>query len=438
MSYPGICIRGVNSTTDEALEGALHAIGFAADHEILRAATWSTPLFAMSLAMLHPSSSCVHEDAVPAGATATVSRRRRPRVLYFIVAYPNFSETYMHEEIRSLVGQYDIRIITYKASGRSRRDYFPYELIRYTDPCLVYSGIEKINREMSSPTQEAFLQKVVAVLQEFKPDAMHGHYLGLALLLRKLAERHAIPFTLRTHSMDVLSEPREKLAALCDAANSPWCRRVLAFPASRERLIGAGLLAEKVVSCWPVVNFARFHRPDRRPATGRVMCAGPAIRKKAHGDFVDLAARMRGSGLKFDLYAQGPHLKVTQLKNQSLGNVVNITYADPDDMPDVYPRYDWLVYPSDTGINKVGLPVAIAEAQAAGLGVCWQELPGRRDEQLEFLGGGGFLFRSIDEVPAILSRPYPEEMRLCGLQAAKRCDIEQHKGLLSEVWRQAS
>ena len=27
---------------------------------------------------------------------------RRPRVLIFIVGYPTFSETYMHEEIRSL------------------------------------------------------------------------------------------------------------------------------------------------------------------------------------------------------------------------------------------------------------------------------------------------------------------------------------------------
>ena len=70
-------------------------------------------------------------------------------------------------------------------------------------------------------------------------------------------------------------------------------------------------------------------------------------------------------------------------------------------MPAVYPEHDWLVYPSCTKINKVGLPGAIAEAQAAGLGVCWQELPGRRQEQLDFLGGGGFLRGSLNNRPAL-------------------------------------
>jgi glycosyltransferase involved in cell wall biosynthesis len=362
------------------------------------------------------------------------SARRRPRVLYFIVSYPTFSETYMHEEIRSVVSEFDVKIITYRRSENPRQDSFPFELIEYTDPCLVYGRIESINREMNSPTQQEFVRKVGAVIEEFKPDVMHGHYLGLGLLLSKLAERHHIPFTIRTHSMDVLSEPREKLQALCEAANDPWCLRVLAFPSNRDRLLAEGLLPEKVVSCWPVVNFSRFHRPERRAPTGRILCVGPAIPKKAHGDFVDLAASMRDRGLAFDLYGAGPSLSTTHVKNLLLGQPVTITYEDPANMPEVYRRYDWLVYPSSQQINKVGLPVAIAEAQASGLGVCWQELPGRREEQLAYLGGGGFLFRSISEVPDILSRPYSEEMRQKGFAAARRCDIEQHKSLLTEMW----
>jgi len=378
----------------------------------------------------------MHELSSLQAGLPTTSARRRPRVLYFIVAYPTFSETYMHEEIRSLVGEYDVKIITYRRTASPRLESFPYELIEYSDPCLVYGKIERINLEMNSPTQEEFLRKVGAVIEEFKPDVMHGHYLGLGLLLSKLAQRYHIPFTLRTHSMDVLSEPREKLRAFCEAANSAWCLRVLAFPSNRHRLLAEGLSSTKTVSCWPVLNFARFYRPEQRLRTGRVLCAGPAIAKKAHGDFVDLAASMRESGLSFDLYSEGPQLKDTRVKNDSLGGPVSLKYADPDNMPEVYPLYDWLVYPSDTQINKVGLPVVIAEAQAAGLGVCWQELPGRRGEQLDFLGGGGFLFRSISEVPAMLLRPYPEEMRQCGFAAAMRCDIEQHKGLLSEMWHQ--
>jgi glycosyltransferase involved in cell wall biosynthesis len=267
---------------------------------------------------------------------------------------------------------------------------------------------------------------------------MHGHYFGLTLLLEELAKRHSVAFTVRTHSMDMLSEPEEKIGLLCRAANSPWCLRLLVFPSFRERLIERGVAADRVVACWPAINFSRFYRPERRAATGRVMCGGPAVRKKAHTDFVDLAAMMKGSGFDFDLYARGASLDATRQHNERAGHPVRITYADPDDMPDVYPRYDWLVYPSDTKMNKVGLPVGIAEAQASGLGVCWQELPGRRDEQLEFLGGAGFLFSSIDEVPAIISKPYPEEMRLRGLDNVQKCDIERHKHLLSDVWAPAA
>jgi hypothetical protein len=31
-------------------------------------------------------------------------------------------------------------------------------------------------------------------------------------------------------------------------------------------------------------------------------------------------------------------------------------------------------------------------------------------------------------------QPYPEEMRLAGIEAARRCDIEQTKHLLSDAW----
>jgi hypothetical protein len=355
-------------------------------------------------------------------------------VLYFIVSYPTFSETYMHEEIRSLNDDYEIRIITYKTTHAPRREPFPYQVIPYQDPCLVYGRIEDIDVAFRSRSQRAFLRKVDRVVEEFQPDVLHGHYLGLALLLSQLSARHGVPFTIRTHSMDVLSEPRAKIEAICRAANSEWCRSVLTFPANRSRLAEAGLAEDKLVDCWPVVNFERFYRPERRVLTRRVMCAGPAIEKKAHDEFVDLGVMLRGSGLSFDLFADGPSIENTREYNEANGNPIRVTYADPDDMPSIYLQYDWLVYPSDRSINKVGFPVVIAEALASGIGVCWQELPGRRDEQLEFLGGAGCLFRSIEEVPAIITQPYPEEKRQAGFRAARRCDIERTKHLLSDAW----
>jgi hypothetical protein len=374
---------------------------------------------------------------VTVSARPAAPEKRRPRVLVFIVSYPTFSETYMHEEMRSLLDEYDIGIVTYRASDYPRRNALRYTLIRYRDVCPVYGRFPDLNRDFTNPAQQDFLAKLGKVIRAFQPDVLHAHYLGLAAFLRPLAEQFRLPFTIRTHSMDILSEPAEKLAWLSALCNTPWCLRVLTFPAFREQLIAAGMAPDKPVACWPVINFPRFYLPDRRPPTRRDMCGGPSIRKKAHKDFIELAALMKGSGFEFDLYGRGPAVAVTQPHNEKLGNVAQITYADPDDMPQVYPRYDWIVYPADPAINKVGLPASIAEAQAAGLGVCWQELPGRREEQLDYLGGAGFLFHSIAEVPSILARPYPEEMRLRGLDNARKCDIREHKHLLTDVWQQA-
>ena len=359
----------------------------------------------------------------------------RPRVLYFMFRYPNFSETYMHEEIRSVLRECDVRIISCDESNRPRRDPFKYEVLRYPGKCPVYARIDQVDRTFETPESQVFLRKIDAIVEEFRPDVLHAHYLGLSLLAREVAERHRLPFTLRTHSMDILSEPAEKLDALCEAARSPWCRRVLVFPELRRRLVRHGVPRKRAVACWPLFPFDRFYAPEPRPATGRVLCGGPATEKKAHHQFVDLAHRMRDSEFTFHLYARGKALEATASHNERLGSPVEIDYADPDDMPEVYRRHDWIVYTSDVTIHKVGLPISLVEAQASGLGIAWQQLPGRRRSQRRFLGGGGYLFRSIDEVPAILSSPYPEKMRRRGFENARKCDVEAHRHLLLEAWK---
>lgn len=359
------------------------------------------------------------------------------RALYFIVRYPTFSETYMHEEIRSLKRDHEIDIVTYALCLDPRKEPYPYHYIPYLDTCPVYGPFDKVNRDFTSWRQEWFLGRVSRLIEEWRPQVLHGHYFGLALILDQLAERHGLQYTIRTHSMDVLSEPPAKLKALCEVLRRPACLRVLTFPRFRETLLSHGAPEDKLVACWPVVNYERFRSSGHRAPTGGVLCTGPAIRKKRHGDFIDLAVRMKGSGFRFNLYARGPWLLSTRAQNLAKGSPVTITYADPDEMPAVYQQHDWLVYPSDPDINKVGLPVSIAEAQASGVGVCWQELPGRRDEQLEYLGGAGYLFRSIDEVPDILSGGYPEEMRQRAIENARKCDIEQHRSLLSDAWATA-
>lgn len=41
----------------------------------------------------------------------------KPRILYIVTKYPEFSETYIHEEMVAMTEDYEIKIIDYEKSG---------------------------------------------------------------------------------------------------------------------------------------------------------------------------------------------------------------------------------------------------------------------------------------------------------------------------------
>lgn len=370
------------------------------------------------------------------------SLRKRPdpgrklRVLFLVGKYPEFSETYMHEEMVGVSQTCDISIVSYLVGEYPRARHLPYAEITYEDACINWGPFEYVNTEFTNEAQVDFLNRMAVVIDDFRPHVLHGHYFATGLLTKKLAELHGIPFTVRTHSFDMLMQKKDKMDALFNAARSPWCLGVFTFPAFRDRFVENGVPEAKAISAWPVVNVARFHRTEKPARTGRIMCAGPCVAKKAHRDFVELGVMMKDSGLEFTLYTKGHDADDIARESAALGNPISVVFCEPDEMQEVYRSHDWLVYTSDTEVRQVGLPAAIIEAQASGIGVCWQELPGRRQEQLDFLGGGGFLFESIRDVPETISREYPEEMRLRGLENAKKCDVSTHCEMLLQVWHQ--
>ncbi len=345
-----------------------------------------------------------------------VFAQEKLRVLYILQEYPSASETYMHEEIASLWDTYDIKIITIDKAWVERKNSFPYVFI--------------------NQNEQDFLKNLAGVIKSFQPHVMHMHWFTYVPLVGALSQYFNIPFTVRTHSFDILSSSKETLKKYCNIANSRWCLGVLCFPAFEKILIDCELSKDKILPCWPVINYQRFYNPKKLVQTNRVLSVGAALPKKDYNKFIDLADIMRDSGMEFNLFITS-YAIIDDLRsyNKQKGTPVKtITWVEPEEMPNVYQQHDWLVYTSNPDINTVGLPVGIAEAQASGIAVCWQELPGRREEQLEFLGGAGYLFKSIEEVPALIQQPYPEEMRLKGLENAKKCDIELHKVLLTQVW----
>jgi hypothetical protein len=99
-----------------------------------------------------------------------------------------------------------------------------------------------------------------------------------------------------------------------------------------------------------------------------------------------------------------------------------------------YKQHQWLVYTAAFELATVGWPMAVAEAQAAGVGVC---MPNIRPDLKEYIGNAGYLYDSISEVAEIIAKPVPDEIREAGFLQAKKSDIQEHKHLLTDLWHKA-
>lgn len=362
--------------------------------------------------------------------TLSTNLRRRapisnkPRVLFLLNEYPQISQTHIKNEIEALETDYEIRIVTRKGADIAYENHRPHSFAEDMD-------------------------EFVAAVREFRPDVLHTHYLTELHFIGKLAEITGVPFTVRTHSFDTIALRRktwtgrikQMIKRQPPLERSPWfiegmramdselCLGVLSFPCSREWLRNAGVDDQKLIDCFPVVRFDHFH--DRSPNGDAVMNTGVFSPQKAMRDFLRLANKVPES--HFNLYAMG--YQIDDLKHEAAQMGARVNFIDPvqpEAMPAEYKKHRWLVYTGDFAIPTVCWPMAIAEAQAAGVGVC---MPNLRPDLAQYVGeGAGVLYDSIDELPAIVSGPVPDEMRERGFEHAKKSDIARHKHLLTDLW----
>jgi hypothetical protein len=347
-------------------------------------------------------------------------------VLYILRSYPQISQTYIKAEIEALQDEYDLTIVARRRPNLGYENHLPYR-------CLADDG----------PIDE--------IIEEVRPDVIHTHFLTQARLVGPLASRAGIPYTVRTHSFDTIplrAKPPGRVRSLLsrDKAvrriarlrkNVAWlnhelCLGVLAFPFVRPYLEAHGVRPEKIVDCHPVVNHRLFD--DRSPNGDAIMNLGAAISKKKMEDFIGLAARVPEK--RFNLYALGYDVLALKAVNDASGNPLRIIPpVDPDQMLGEYKRHQWLVYTADAELGTVGWPMAVAEAQAAGVGVCF---PNIRPDLADYVGPGGILYDSIDEVIDLIQRPVPNDLREAGFVQARESDIQAHKHLLTALWPKPS
>lgn len=347
----------------------------------------------------------------------------KTKVMYLLYGYPQASQTYIKTELEAVADRYDVSIVSTHQSEVSvpYRNHLPF-------------------RHLSD------LGEMQEAIEDFRPDVLHGHHLREIRVLGPLAERTGVPFTLRSHSFDVIDSPKsppgrrpflrrrtgtdgptkvgEHVAAVLDEA----CLGILGFPFARPLFEAAGVPGEKFYDCWPVVNHQRFD--DRSPNGDAIMNCGACLPKKNMNDFVRLGAAVPGR--QFNLYSLGYQSDKVVEFNKKLGEPIDIVAnVEPDDMPAEYKKHEWLVYTASREIGTVGWPMAVAEAQASGVGVCMQDI---RPDLREYVGDAGYLFDSIDEVARIISEPFDEERRQLGFEQARRSDVRSHISLLTDLW----
>ncbi|MGH9197520.1 MAG: glycosyltransferase, partial [Acidimicrobiia bacterium] len=297
----------------------------------------------------------------------------KKRIMYILRVFPQTSETYIKSEIEAVRGDYDLKVISMDEPDLPCDTDMPFE--RLTEP---------------EPIREA--------IEDFKPHVLHAHWLKQIRLLSSLARETDTPFTIRSHSFDVLQGAggsRRGLKALLGKKRSPYvegagplandelCLGILCFPFARPLLEDAGMKSEKIHESWPVVAFDRFF--DRSANGEAVMNTGACLPKKKMDDFIELAAMTRE--MKFNLYPLGFDVDKISALNQSKGGPVQIMAPfHPNEMPFEYKKHRWLVYTASKEKGTVGWPVAVAEAQASGVGVC---MPNLRPDLKEYVGEAG-------------------------------------------------
>lgn len=341
----------------------------------------------------------------------------KKKILYILTQYPQLSETYIKNEIECVPDDYALEVY-----GHSPAD-------------LAYRNCHSFAIGGKTP------EKVLDGLRDrFKPDIVHFHYLTTAWMYFEFCRYYKLPFTIRAHSFDTLAglkrgghkENIEALQKYVPMINSDLCLGVLAFPFSCATLAEVGADEKKLRPAFPVVDVEKFF--DTSPNGDKILNVGAALTKKKMGDFLELANRCPEQ--VFNLYPIGYEIADLRRENESIQGRCHVKDAvEPEEMPPIYKRHRWLVYTGDFQSRNVGWPMAVAEAQAAGVGVVMANL---RPDMAEYVGeGGGYLYEDIRDVPEMIAGDVPADMRARGFELCWRSDIRKNIKDLTDIWDRA-
>ena len=319
------------------------------------------------------------------------------------------SQTYELVEVDYLktLPNYQIKIVSITEHYDLPKEYHPFTLCKTTD-------------------------EIIKIIDEFKPDIIHAHYIFMIETIMKLNKK--IPFTIRTHSYDIQSIFYDKLKQYSKWCNQSLCLGILCFPYQVKILEKNNFKKEKLIPCFPVINYDKFYNPNPRIRTNRILNLGACLPKKNYQYYVDIAKQL--SEYQLDYLPIGYETENLKCYNLSQGSLINVLSTKQyHEMPEIYRNYDWLLYTGmityDEKVKNIGFPLSIAEAQASGIGVI---LPDIRPEMKDYLGNDN-VYNNIEDIKKILEKENYLEMINQGYLQAKKSDIKTHFHLLENLWK---
>jgi len=277
------------------------------------------------------------------------------RVGYVLYDYPALSQSFVHGEIKWLLGQGVDAKVYYKAAPDR-------------PAALDYS----VDSFMFSDKKE-----LLGLVKKHRRQLLHAHfaYPAAALYAWPVAEKAGIPFTVMPHAVDIFAAPNMKRNHLRDMGRSPLCLAIFALgPFHGEFYIKNGVPEDKVVLKPNGVDESflkdAFEISDR--PVKRVVHVGRLVEKKGLTDLIAAAKRVSDLGLVFDIYGYGPEEEKIKKAAEGLPNINVHTGGLPHaGVRKVLREADLLFIPCKRAKNgdMDGLPTVIMEAAALGVPV---------------------------------------------------------------------
>jgi glycosyltransferase involved in cell wall biosynthesis len=331
-------------------------------------------------------------------------------ILLLYNGYPRLSQSYQYDEAIELNKKHNLKIFSWAWTVFVAETNVP--------ECLSQHPLQSLS-----------------IIEQFKPDIIHGHFLNNCELFRDIAKKLNIKFTIRTHSFDILGE--KNLSKYKDCINSEYCAGILAFPPFKQILVDAGYNPNKVFCTYPSINIRQFQSVDIYTQNGNdIMSGGAMLPKKNIEGFILLAKKIKQKYPEKNINYYG--MEEDDKYYQSLlslnlcnGSPVNFICVPHDQMPYEYKKHQWLIYGCCTKLKTVGYPLMIAEAQATGVGVIMYKL---RDDMAEYVGNSGYLYTDENDIIDLLGTEFSQDKKINAFELSSRYDISVNIKQLENIW----